>query len=158
MIVGAIVWGFLTGRVGLARSVWIGLIGAGITMMIYARMTSFIPGVIATFAISVIVQAVNVAIGPIMFRVTPRDYVGRVSATLNPLMNAASLIGLIGGGLLYSTVMQDFSVTIGGIHFGPLDTIFLVTGLLCILAGLYAISLRVPAAEIEDTSAESVPA
>jgi MFS family permease len=152
MIVGAVIWAFLTGRIGLARSVWIGLIGVGITMMIYARMTSFIPGVIATFAISVIVQAVNVAIGPIMFRVTPRDYVGRVSATLNPLMNAASLIGLIGGGLLYSTVMQNFSVTIGGIHFGPLDTIFLVTGLLCIIAGLYATSLRIPPEEVQEAA------
>jgi hypothetical protein len=87
-----------------------------------------------------------------MFRVTPRDYVGRVSATLNPLMNAASLIGLIGGGLLYSTVMQNFSVTIGGIHFGPLDTIFLVTGLLCIIAGLYATSLRIPPEEVEEAA------
>jgi MFS family permease len=151
MIIGAIAWGFLAGRLGLARSVWMGLIGIGIAMMIYARTTSFIPGVIATFVIGLIVPAVNVAVGPIMFRVTPRALIGRVSSTLNPLMNGAMLLGLLAGGLLYSTVMSDFSVTIFGIHFGPLDTIFLGTGLMCVLGGLYATTLRIPAEEVDDT-------
>ncbi len=155
MIVGSLTWGFLIGRIGLARSVWMGLIGVGLATMVYARMTAIVPGLAVTFVVGMIVPSINVAMGPIMYRVTPRALIGRVSATLNPLINAAMLIGLIGGGLLYSTVMQHFSVTILGIHFGPLDTILLGTGLMCVLAGLYATSLRIPTEDV-DATLESV--
>ena len=155
MIVGALFWGIFINRIGLARSIWIGLIALGIATIVYARMTSSISGLVVTFVVGLIVPSINVAMGPIMYRVTPRDYIGRVSATLNPLINGAMLIGILCGGLLYSTVMKSFSVTIFGIHFGPLDTIFIVTGLLSIIAGLYATSLRLPDTEIENQPAEA---
>jgi MFS family permease len=144
MILGAIVWGVFANRIGLARTLWMSLIAIGVEVIIYSRMTSFAPAVAVLCAIGFVVPAANVSVGPIMFRATPRALVGRVSATLNPLMNASTLLGLLGGGVLYSTIMRNFDVTVFGVHFGPLDTIFLAVGILCILGGLYATNLRVP--------------
>jgi hypothetical protein len=77
-----------------------------------------------------------------MFKVVPRAYMGRINATFNPIISASSMIGIFGGGLLYSTVMRNFDVTIGGIHFGPIDTIFLGAGALMLVASAYALRLR----------------
>jgi hypothetical protein len=41
-------------------------------------------------------------------------------------------------GYLYSAVLQSFHVTLVGITFGPIDTIFTATGFLAIIGGLYA--------------------
>ena len=144
MILGAIVWGVFANRIGLARTLWISLIAIGVEVIVYSRMTSFAPAVAVLFAIGFVVPAANVSVGPIMFRATPRELIGRVSATINPLINGSTLLGLLVGGVLYSTVMRNFDVTVFGIHFGPLDTIFLAVGILCILGGLYATNLRVP--------------
>jgi MFS family permease len=157
MILGAIVWGLCANRIGLARTLWLSLVGIGVAIIVYSRMTSFEPALMALFTIGFIVPAANVSVGPIMFRTTPRELIGRVSATINPLINGSTLLGLLGGGLLYSTVMRNFDVTVLGIHFGSLDTIFLGVGVLCILGGLYATNLRVPeAVEVESSTGQCV--
>jgi MFS family permease len=155
-ILGAIVWGLIATRLGLARTLWIGVLGVGVAIIVYARMTSFPPAVGTMFAVGLFASAANVTIGPIMFRVTPRAFVGRVSATLNPLVNAALLLGLVVGGTLYSTVLRNLDRTVFGIHFGPLDTIFLGVGILCVLGGLYARGLHVPV-DIEEECDPSYP-
>jgi MFS family permease len=144
MVVGSLLWGRVIERIGPPRAFWIGIIGIGIGTMIYARLTSFEAGLVASAAFGLVVPAVNVSMGPIMYRLTPREYIGRVSATLNPLIQGSMMIGLFGGGLLYSTVMRNFSATFGGVHFGPIDTIYLGVGILCILGGLNARRLRLP--------------
>lgn len=144
MVLGAVLWGWLAPRLGIARTLWMGLVGVGLVTMLYARMTSFRLGVITLFAVGLLVPAVNVTIGPIIYRVTPRAYIGRVAATLNPLISAALLVGMVGGGLLYGSVVRQLDRTVLGVHFGPLDTIFLGAGALTVLGGLYAATLRLP--------------
>ena len=46
-------------------------------------------------------------------------------ATLNPIISAASLIGVVIGGVLYGAIKDAVDARILGIHFGPLDTIYL---------------------------------
>jgi MFS family permease len=81
---------------------------------------------------------VNIAIGPILLYVTPRELVGRVSAIFTPLSNLAALLSVALAGYLASTVLRDFHATVLGITLGPIDTIYTVAGLLIVVAGLYA--------------------
>jgi MFS family permease len=148
MIVSAIVWAQVVDRFGPARVLITGMLALSLLFFVYARLTSFVAALVVCVLFGLIVPAVNISMGPIMFRIVPREYMGRVNATLNPIISASSMIGLFGGGLLYSTVMRNFDVTIGGIHFGPIDTIFLGTGALLLIASLYALRLR-QASELE---------
>ncbi len=152
MLLGALLataWG---ARIGPARLLWGGLLALGGVTLIYARLTAFAPAVVVLAGIGVVIPAMSVAVGPIVLRATPRAFVGRVSATLNPLINAASILGALLGGVLYSTVLRGFRADVLGVHFGPLDTIFTGVGLLCLLAGLYAwANLR---GEVSDENAD----
>lgn len=42
-------------------------------------------------------------------------------------------------------INRNFDVDLLGIYFGPLNTIFLAVGILCVIGGLYATTLHVPA-------------
>lgn len=149
MVVGALVWGKFIERFGAEKAVWMGLIGLGILTIIYARLTSFAAALVANVAFGLVIPSINVAIGPILYRVTPREFMGRVNATIGPLISGSTMIGLFGGGLLYSTVMRNFEATIAGIHFGPIDTIFIGTGILCLIGGVNAMRLRLPEKAVE---------
>jgi MFS family permease len=144
MVIGALIWGRFVERFGPEKSIWMGLIALGILSIIYARMTSFAAALVANVGFGLLVPSINVAIGPILYRVTPREFMGRVNATIGPLISGSTMIGLFGGGLLYSTVMRDFDASIAGIHFGPIDTIFIGTGILCLVGGVNAMRLRLP--------------
>ena len=55
----------------------------------------------------------------------------------------AVTLSVAAAGYLYSTVLQSFHATLVGITFGPIDTIFTVTGILVVAGGLYAmVNLR----------------
>ena len=138
MVLGALLAGMVAGRVGVERLLWGALLALGLLTLVYARLTSFGPALGVVSVIGLVIPAISVAISPIIFRATPREFVGRVSATLNPLGNAASLLGILLGGALYNTVLRDFHATVLGIRLGPLDTIFAGVGVLCLCAGLYA--------------------
>lgn len=138
MILGAILAGLLVKRLGLPGLLWTAMIALGLLTVVYSRLTSFIPAAALTVFIGMAIPAVNIAIGPIMLQATPRDLLGRVSATLGPIMTVASLVGMVAGGFLYSTVLHDFRANMFGIHFGPLDTAFLIVSIVMIFGGLYA--------------------
>ncbi|CAN5608258.1 MFS transporter [soil metagenome] len=149
MVVGALLWGKFIERFGAEKSIWVGLIALGFLTIIYARLTSFTAALVANVAFGLVIPSINVAIGPILYRVTPREFMGRVNATIGPLMSGSTMIGLFGGGLLYSTVMRDFDAAIAGIHFGPIDTIFIGTGILCLIGGVNAMRMRLPDVAVE---------
>jgi Na+/melibiose symporter-like transporter len=138
MVVGAAGTVVLAQRIGLVRMLWGSLMALGALTLIYARLTSFVPAVAVIFALGLVIPAINVAIGPIILQVTPRELVGRVSATLNPLINAGAILGVLLGGFLYGTALRGFHAEALGLRFGPLDTIFTGAGVLCLLGGVYA--------------------
>ena len=39
---------------------------------------------------------------------------------------------------LASTALRDLDATVAGVHFGPIDTLFMIAGLLVVLIGLAA--------------------
>ncbi len=137
-IVGAVLAGLFAGRVGVARTFWLSLLLAGVITLAYARMTSFLPAAILLCAIGVPVAALNVALGPLLLHVTPRAFVGRVTAVLVPAVNLALVVSIAAAGFLSSTVLRTLNVTILGVRWGPIDTIFAVSGVLVLAGGLYA--------------------
>lgn len=138
MLAGAILSGVLAMRLGLERMVWGSLGAIGLLILLYARMTDFAPAVAVIFFFGLVLAAINVAVGPLMLRETPRELVGRVSATLNPLTNAAMVVGLLTGGVLYGSVLPGFEAEVLGVRFGPIDTIYAGVGVLCLLGAGYA--------------------
>lgn len=140
MVVGAVLAGVYARKIGLTRMLWLTLLALDMLTIVYARMTSLAPVVGLIFLMGLIIPAINVAVGPIILASTPREFVGRVSATFNPLTNGASILGTLLGGFLYSTALRDFKGTLLRIQFGPLDTILVGVGILCMFAGLYAMA------------------
>ena len=138
MLVGSFLGPALATRIALERLAWGTLAAMGAIVLLYSRLTSFVPGVVALVLLGLAVPINQVAISPIVMRVTPRVYLGRVSATINPLVHAASILGMLLGGLLYGTVLRDFETEVFGLRLGPLDTIFAGIGLLCLLGAAYA--------------------
>ncbi len=163
MILGAVVASVIAQRVGLTRMIWGVLLVVGVLIGVYARMDSFVPGVVVIFVLGLTLPGLNIAIDPLILLATPREFVGRVSATLEPLVTAASIVGTALGGFLYGTVLRDFHAMAFGISFGPLDTIFLWVAALCVLGGVYAmLNLRLerpaPPSEPEEAGAAATAA
>jgi MFS family permease len=149
MIGASLVWGRIMEKIGIARSMWIGMFCTSFSIFVYARMTSFEWALVLCALIGLFVPAINVAIGPILYRSTPREFMGRVSATLDPIISGSMLIGTMIGGVIYTAFMRNFNHTIAGIHFGPLDTLFLGVAVMMVVGAIYSLRLRVPDAEPE---------
>jgi MFS family permease len=142
-IAGALAASIFASKIGEIRVFWLGLMATGISILVLARMTSLAPGLALLGLAGLFVAPVNVVIGPLALHVTPREYLGRVSAVINPIQALASILSISLAGALASTVLHGFHVTLAAIAFGPIDTIFTGTGLLVLLGGFYAMgSLR----------------
>jgi len=137
-LTGAIVGGLWAGRLGLTRMLWLSLVVAGVLVLVYARLTSFGPALFVLFLVGVPSGTLNVVINPLLLQVTPRAFVGRVSAMLMPVIGVASLLSIVVSGALDSTVLHRFHARVFGVPVGPIDTIFSAAGLLSVVGGLYA--------------------
>ncbi|HEY7036184.1 MAG TPA: MFS transporter [Thermomicrobiales bacterium] len=138
MLLGSVLAGMVAERVRLERMIWGSLALGGLIIIVYARTTSLVSGALAIFLLGLVIPAVNVSIGPLMLRVTPREFVGRVSATIRPLQNASSILGMLLAGALYGTSFRGFGGRVLGVQVGPLDTIFTGVGLLCLIGAAFA--------------------
>jgi MFS family permease len=149
-LLGAIVAGIWAQRIGLVRCFWLGLVLSGLLFLVYARMTTFVTGVaVATFE-QVPDAAISVVFAPLVLQATPRELVGRVFAVFMPSVSLTSMLSIALAGYLDSTVLGGLHVQLVGVSFGPVDTIFTVSGCLMVLAGLYAmVALRLPAPNAE---------
>jgi MFS family permease len=154
ILIGAPLAGWVAGRIGVPRTFWLATLAAGGLIVVFARLTGLVP-VLAVLALLGLPGAgVNIAIGPILLHVTPRELVGRVSAIFTPVNNMAALLSVALAGYLASTVLRDFRATVLGLTLGPIDTIYTVAGLLIVVAGLYAarnlraLTMETPAAPL----------
>jgi len=141
MIAGSLGWGLLAPRIGLRRLFCGGLVGVGLGIVAYAQLTHFGAALVLLACVGLFSPAINVALTPMLMRVTPRAFVGRVFATLDPILTLAAIAGTIAGGALYSSAFRGFHARILGVAFGPLSAIFTGAGLLCLLGGLLAARL-----------------
>jgi MFS family permease len=149
-LVGALLAGALAQRIGLARYFWISILLTGVLFLVYARMTAFVPGVIARVAECVPNAATSVVFAPLVLQVTPRELVGRAFAVLVPGLTLASMLSIVIAGYLDSVVLRGFHARLLGVTLGPVDTIFTVGAVLIILAGVFGmLNLRVPIPRVE---------
>jgi MFS family permease len=137
-IVGAVAVTLLGERIGLARILWSGLLTAGAFVIIMSHLTNFYIALGAAFLFGVCTTAVIVTSGPLALDSTSREFVGRVTAVINPVGRLAALLSVALAGSLVSTVLHGLNVSILGLTFGPVNTVFTGMGLLAILGGFYA--------------------
>ncbi|HEX6798046.1 MAG TPA: MFS transporter [Ktedonobacterales bacterium] len=138
---GAIAGGILVTlfgrRLGLARVLWVALVSAGIFVTLMSHLTSFELALGAAFLFGVAATAILIASGPLAIDATAKDFVGRVTAVLNPVGRLAALVSVILAGALVSTVLYGFHATILGLRLDAVNVIFTGTGLLAVAGGLY---------------------
>jgi len=114
----------------MVNAVWATAGTAGLLIVVYSRQTSIWAAILVIFLASLPIAMVNTAIEPLLVQVTPRAMLGRVISVITPVMSAVQLSSTILFGWLISTVMLHFHADVGGLHLGPIDTIFTGTGLL----------------------------
>lgn len=137
-IVGALLATPLVPRFGFIRSFWGSMILVGVIVCILSRMTSFLPALMLYGLLGVPNAANNVALEPLLLQNTPKAYIGRVFAVLTPCWTLVYVISVALAGYVEGTLLRHFHVVVSGIVFGPIDSIFLGTGILVIVGGIYA--------------------
>ena len=143
MVLGAILASIFAQRMGVARLFWLSIAALGVGLLVFARLTSFVPALSVLFFVGIVLAPIDIAAGPLILHATPKEFVGRVMAVITPTNALASMASTALAGALASTVLHGFHATVLGATFGPIDTIFTGAGLLIVLGGLYAmIGLR----------------
>jgi MFS family permease len=151
-IVGALCSGRVVKWIGARRTTWIGLILGGVLTFGYSRQTIFLGGVVLLFLLVVPITMLNTAVTPLLLAAAPREFVGRVIAVFYPATQLAAMLAALLAGWLTSSVLRDFAGSLGGLRFGPIDTIFAASGLLIVIAGIYA-KIALPHSTAEPTPA-----
>jgi MFS family permease len=140
--VGGIIGALCAGRVvrwfGARTVTWAGIVILGLLMAAYSRQTVFSAGLVLLFLLAVPMAMVNTAVAPLLLGATPRKYVGRATAVFNPVNQLAGMLATVVAGWLLSSVLRNFSGSLAGLRLGPVDVIFLVSGGLIVISGLYA--------------------
>ncbi|TMC24944.1 MAG: MFS transporter, partial [Chloroflexi bacterium] len=93
-VVGAVLASAFAQRLGLKRTFWLSLLAAGVLVLVYARLTNLVPAMVVLFLLGLVTTAVDVAAGPLVLDVTPRELVGRVAALLNPALTLVTMLSV----------------------------------------------------------------
>ncbi|HLG64410.1 MAG TPA: MFS transporter [Ktedonosporobacter sp.] len=139
-IVGALSAALFAERLGVRRVFSSAILIVGVLMIVYARTNNLIVALVCVFFTGLLVAAVNVCVGPIALSVTPREMLGRIGAIATSTLSFASLVSISLLSYLASTVLRNFQLNLLGASFGTYDSIFVVTGLIAALGGMYAIA------------------
>ncbi|MFJ3877689.1 MFS transporter [Streptomyces sp. NPDC090077] len=146
-IAGALCGGRVVQWLGARRTTWAALLVSGVLLVAYSRQSGFVGGVALLFVFTVPLTVLNTAMSPLLLAAAPPDYRGRVMAVFYPVTRLASMLSAALSGWLAGSVLRDAGGTVGGIRFGPVDTIIAAAGLIVLLAGCYAVAALPPDAE-----------
>ena len=152
-ILGAVLASRFLQLLNVARYFWLVFVAEGIVILIYARLTNFLPALLMMFLFGILVGIVNSVIMLLTLQVTRQELLGRVMAVRTPITTLALMLSAALAGYLDSTLLRNFHTTILNVALGPVDSIFTLTGLLAIVGGLYAmIDLRhvIPAIRLDE--------
>lgn len=138
VVAGALASGVLAAHYGPGRVLSGGLLSAGLLVAVYAKQGSGWPALAVLGVLGVPVGVLNSLIGSRLLAVTPRELLGRVNATISPVQQVASLMSALAAGWLASSALAGIDEDIGGLHFGPIDTIYFVSALPILAGGVYA--------------------
>ncbi|MFJ8434827.1 MFS transporter [Kitasatospora sp. NPDC094019] len=137
-IAGALAAGRVVQWIGARRTTWIGLMASGVLLVLYSRQTGFPAAVTLLFVFVVPITMLNTAMAPLLLAATPQEFRGRVISVFYPVTRLAAMLTAVLSGWLAGSGLRDFSGSVAGLRFGPIDTIFAVSGLVVVLAGVYA--------------------
>ncbi len=152
-IVGALFAGRVVRRVGARATAWISLVVGGVLLIGYSRATTYAGGLAVLFLFMVPITMLNTAMAPLLLSSARKEYTGRVIAVFYPGTQLSSMLAALTAGWLASSVMPNFSRSLAGARFGPIDSVFAVSGMLILLAGVLArFTLCEPAAETESAA------
>lgn len=138
MLGGALLAPAIVLRVGEERSLYLVLAGLAVLAAVYSRLTNPVPAVLVIIGMGLAIPSLNVAIGPLIMRATPREMQGRIGGLIDPVITAASIGGMLTGGMLYASLLGDFERTLIGFKFGPIDTIYSGMALFVFAGAVYA--------------------
>lgn len=159
MGIGGITGALCAGRVvewfGARRTTWISLLVSGVLLVVYSRQSSFVGGIALLFVFTVPLTMLNTAMAPLLLAAAPPEYRGRVMAVFYPVTKLASMLSAVLSGWLAGSVLRDMAASMGGLRFGPYDTIFAVSGLIVVASGVYA-CLALPQVDASDPDGEDV--
>jgi MFS family permease len=123
----------------LARSISSTILLGGLIAITYARMTTLTPALVLVFMLGIVSGFVNVALQPLFLRVTPHHFVGRAIAVIDTASAIAQVSGTAIAGYAASVTFHNFHAMVLGAHIGPIDTIFVVAGVMFLLGGIYTV-------------------
>ncbi|MGE5335366.1 MAG: MFS transporter [Nitrososphaerota archaeon] len=139
---GAIAGGALVAifgrKIGLVRILWVALITSGTFVVVMSHLTNFGLALVAAFLFGVSATAILISAGPLSIDATEKEFVGRVTAVINPVGRLAALVSVIIAGALVGTVLQGFHAHLLFIEFDGVNVIFSGMGLLAVVGGIYA--------------------
>lgn len=137
-ILGALVAGSVVERISARTATWAGLAVGGVALLVYSRQTGFIGGIVLLFLAMIPITVLNTAMSPLLLAAATKEYTGRVMAVFYPVNRLASLLAAAMSGWLASSVLRDFTASIGDVRIGPVDSIFAMASVLILLAAAYA--------------------
>jgi len=135
MVVGALAAGWVSARIGAGQVFCLGLIGCGLALAVFSRMTQLPPAFVLTGLVGLAFGLVTATIPALLLAQIPQELVGRVMGVFNPLQQLSAVVSMALAGLLASTVLRGLRVQVAGLRFGAVDTIFGAGALLVIAAG-----------------------
>lgn len=158
-IISSLIAGWLVKRLGIFRSLWLTPLIFGVVMVFNARLSNFYVALPPRFLLGMPGIIFNVAVMPLIFRITPRDFIGRAASIFTPVVTISSMLAMLLSGYLNSTILNNFHMTLLGISIGPIDTIFTGSGALMIIAGLFTfMSLRSERLAAEEQAPQDIHA
>jgi MFS family permease len=134
-VVGALLSGRLAARIGAGPVFCLGLIGGGLILAVYSRMTSLAPALGLDVLTGLLFGALTSAVGPLLLAQVPQELIGRVMSVFTPLQQTANIVSMAAAGLLAGTVLRGMRVVVAGMTFRATDTIFGAGALLIVTAG-----------------------
>lgn len=147
-IIGAFIVMRVIERLGGRRLLAVACAVLGVLSLVYAQSVSVAMAIGAVFLMGLVTSSFNIAIGPLMMRVTPREFLGRVSGTIGPVMNGSLLVGAGVGGA--AVAMAGTTLTLGGLHLNVLVWLITLSGVVILLGGFVAFyGFRTAAADTE---------
>jgi predicted MFS family arabinose efflux permease len=125
-------------RVGLMRAFASSMCAVGMLLVLYAWTGRFWLA-LCIFGLMGIPNAVNnVAASPLVLRVTPSAFVGRIFALLAPAWSSVFSLSLFLSGLIYSGISAHRPVLVFGKSVNPLTLLLTLGGGLVLAGGFYA--------------------
>src|SRR5439155_12934379 len=137
-LAGALVGGRLGDRFGHARMFAGSAVAFGVLFVVYSRMTNLGAAIVVIALLNVPIGVLNTVLTPLLLAWVPREYLGRAVAVFGPVNRCAAIVSMLVAGAVAGALPPGAHVTVAGMRFGRIDSIFLVGGLLSLAGGLYA--------------------